>query len=161
MLYTGSWMPATIDQQAPEDYVKNYSVHKVPALTPDGVYWTGDGSGEGWVVSAKSPNKDLAIEFVKYLLSDEVYAIHIAGAQNMPSMPSVLKEVKHKMVQEMTGWLTTDGTDHILFGAGNWDAVANVCTAILDGSITPEAGAAKIQADVMTTRSQPLAAASG
>jgi raffinose/stachyose/melibiose transport system substrate-binding protein len=152
MLYTGSWMPATIDAQAPEDFVKNYSVHKVPALTVDGVHWTGDGSGEGWVVSAKSPNKDLAVEFVKYLLSDEVYPIHIEGAQNMPSMPSALDKVKHPMVREMTGWLTTDGSDHILFGQGSWDAVANVCQGILDGSITPEAGAAKIQSDVMATR---------
>jgi hypothetical protein len=54
----------------------------------------------------------------------------------------------------MAGWLETDGADHILFGQGSWDAVSNVCSAILDGSMTPEDGAAQIQADVMATRSR-------
>ncbi len=154
MLYTGSWVPQTIETTAPPDYVKNYSVHKVPALTADGVHWSGDGSGEGWVVNAKSPNKDITIELVKYLESDEVQTIHIAGSQNMPPMPSALPQVKNEKVQTMAGWLTTDGTDHILFGNGSWDAVSGVCQAILDGSQTPEAGAAKIQADVMATRAK-------
>jgi hypothetical protein len=68
-------------------------------------------------------------------------------------MPSAVGNLTNPKVQEMTGWLTTDGTDHILYGQGSWDAVSNVCQAILDGSTTPEAGAAQIQRDVMATRS--------
>jgi raffinose/stachyose/melibiose transport system substrate-binding protein len=153
MLYTGSWVPSDIETNAPRDFADHYSVHKVPALKAGDVHWTGDGSGEGWVVNAKGPNKDLAIEFLRYLFSDQVYPSHITGAQNMPSMPTAVDRLTNKKVQEMTGWLTTDGTDHILFGQGSWDAVSNVCQAILDGSTTPEQGAAQIQRDVLATRS--------
>ena len=50
--------------------------------------------------------------------------------------------------------MATDGANHILFGAGSWDAVSNVCQGILDGSIEPAAGATQIQADVLATRAQ-------
>jgi raffinose/stachyose/melibiose transport system substrate-binding protein len=154
MLYTGSWAPAVFDQEATEDWLANYSVQKVPALTADGIHYTGDGSGEGWVVSAKGPNKDLALEFVKYVFQPDVYDRYIAGYGGFPAMPSALDQVKNPKVREMVTWMDTDGADHILFGAGSWDAVSNVCQGILDGSIEPAAGAAQIQADVMATRSK-------
>lgn len=154
MLYTGSWAPAVFDAEATQDWLDNYSVNKVPAVTADGVPYTGDGSGEGWVVNAKSPNKDLTLEFVKYMFSPEVYDDHIAGLGGFPSMPAALDQVKNKKVQEMVTWMDTDGADHILFGAGSWDAVSNVCQGVLDGSVEPAAGAKQIQADVMATRAK-------
>ena len=69
-------------------------------------------------------------------------------------MPSALDQVKNPKVQEMVGWMKTDGSDHILFGAGSWDSLSNVCQGILDGSIEPTAGAKQIQADVMATRAK-------
>ena len=154
MLYTGSWAPAIFEAEGTEDWITNYSVHKVPAVTADGVHYTGDGSGEGWVVNAKGPNKDLAVEFVKYMFQPDIYDEHIAGLGGFPSMPSALDQVKNPKVKEMVGWMDTDGANHILFGAGSWDAVSNVCQGILDGSIEPAAGAAQIQADVLATRSK-------
>jgi ABC-type glycerol-3-phosphate transport system substrate-binding protein len=147
-------MPGTIATEAPPEFADTYYVAKEPALTPDGVHWSGDGSGDGWVLNAHSANYDLAVEFLTYLFSDSTYAIHIRGSQNMPSKPSALQYVDNPIVKEMTGWLDTDGTDHILFGQGSWDAVSNVCSGILDSSITPEDGAAQIQADVMATRNR-------
>lgn len=154
MLYTGSWAPAVFDAEATKDWLDNYSVQKVPAVTADGVHYTGDGSGEGWVIHAKGPNKDLAVEFVKYMFQPDVYDDHIAGLGGFPAMPSALDQVKDPKVQEMVTWMDTDGSDHILFGAGSWDSVSNVCQGILDGSIEPAAGAAQIQSDVMATRAQ-------
>lgn len=154
MLYTGSWAPAVFEAEATKDWVDNYSVHKVPAVTAGGVHLTGDGSGEGWVVNAKSPAKDLAIAFVKYMFSPEVYDDHITGLGGFPAMPSARDKVTNPKVREMLTWMDTDGADHILFGAGSWDAVSNVCQGILDGSVEPAAGAAQIQADVMATRSK-------
>lgn len=154
MLYTGSWAPAVFDAEATQDWIDNYSVHKVPAVTADGVHYTGDGSGEGWVVNAKSPAKDITLEFVKYIFSPEVYDDHIAGLGGFPAMPSALDQVTNPKVQEMVTWMDTDGANHILFGVGSWDAVSNVCQSILDGSIEPAAGAAQIQADVLATRAQ-------
>jgi len=154
MLYTGSWAPAVFDAEATKDWLDNYSVHKVPAVTADGVHYTGDGSGEGWVTNAKSPNKDLALEFIKYMFQPDIYSAHIAGLGGFPSMPAALDQVKNPKVQEMVKWLATDSADHILFGAGSWDAVSNVCQGILDGSIEPADGAKQIEDAVMATRAQ-------
>jgi ABC-type glycerol-3-phosphate transport system substrate-binding protein len=156
MLYSGSWQPSNFDAVASQDWLDNYSVHKVPALTADDIHWTGDGSGVGWVINAQSPNKDLAVEFVKYMFEPDVYALKIGGQGEFPSMPSAAELVTNPKVQEMLSWLSTDGSDHILFGTGSWDAVSNVCSAILDGSIEPAAGAAQIQADIMATRAQAV-----
>ena len=152
MFYGGSWYPGIIGNEAPEELAESYYVAKNPALTADGVHWSGNGSGEGWVVKADSPNTELALEFVQYVLSPEIYAQHITATQNMPSMDAGLDFVENEVVQEMTSWLSTDGANHILFGQGSWDAVSGVCAGILDGSITPEDGAAQIQADVMASR---------
>lgn len=154
MLYDGSWLPPTIEQQAPKDLVANYSVVKNPALKKDGKHWTGDGSGEGWAINAQSKNKDLAIEFVKYLFSPDVYNKVIKASQSVPSMPAAMSQIDNKNVQTMTSWIPEDGADHILFGKGSWDAVSNVCQGVLDGSVQPAAGAAQIQKDVMASRSR-------
>jgi ABC-type glycerol-3-phosphate transport system substrate-binding protein len=155
MMFNDSSIPSAITLDAPLDYAKNYYVVKVPAQTVNDVHWAGNGTGEGWTVNSGSPNRDLAIQFVQYLLSDETYSIYIRGSQNLPSMPNALKYVENKSVREMASWLETDGTDHILFGKGSWDAVSNVCQAVLDGSMTPEVGAARIQADVLAIRKRP------
>ena len=52
----------------------------------------------------------------------------------------------------MIPWIATDAADHILFGPGSWDSVSNVCQSTLDGSISPDDGAKKIEADVMAAR---------
>ena len=154
MFFAGSWYPGGLfAQQAPQEWLDNYYVIKNPALTPDGVHWSGDGSGEGWVVKADSPNTEMALEFVRYLYGD-AYQIHIEATQNMPSMPAGTGFLENEIVQEMTGWLETDGANHILFGQGSWDAVSNVCAGILDGSVEPAEGAAKIQADVEAARAR-------
>ncbi len=153
MLYTGSWVPNTIDEQRlrPE-YAESYYVAKNPALAADQPHWTGDGSGEGWVVK-QGPNQEMTIELVKYLFSDEVYQKYIKGDQTMPSRPSALDQVENEKVQLMTSWLP-DGSDHILFGQGSWDAVANACQAVLDGTLTPADAAAQVQSDVDATRAR-------
>lgn len=152
MFYGGSWYPSTIIEQAPEELANSYYVWKNPAVTADDVHWSGDGSGEGWVVKADSPNTELALEFVQYLMGEDAYSRYITETQNMPSMPAGLDYVENPFVQEMTSWLESDGANHILYGQGSWDAVAGVCSSILDGSTTPEEGAATIQADVMAAR---------
>jgi raffinose/stachyose/melibiose transport system substrate-binding protein len=152
MFYSGSWQPAAIEEQAPDELAESYTVEKVPALTADDVHWTGNGSGEGWVTKANSPNTEMALEFVRYLLGPDAYAKHITEAQNMPSITSGAQYLENPIVQEMTSWVETDGANHILFGQGSWEALSAVCSSILDGSITPEAGATKIQADVEATR---------
>jgi raffinose/stachyose/melibiose transport system substrate-binding protein len=154
MMYGGSWVPSIIASEAPVELVESYYIVKNPALTADDVHWTGDGSGESWLIAANTPNTDLAVEFVTYLLSDEVYEAYITNTQSLPSMGWASEFVTDPYVNEMAGWLETDGANHILFGQGSWDAVSGVCASILDGSTTPEEGAATIQADVLAARAR-------
>jgi len=153
MLFTNSSNPPVIAQEAPSSYAKTYTVAQIPALTPTGKHWAGDGSGEGWAINAHSPNKALAIAFIKYLFSPQVYRTFIKNSQTFPSMPSALEMVTSPQVREMATWLQAgDGTDHILFGTGSWNAVSNACQSILQGSTTPQAAAAKLESDVLAAR---------
>jgi raffinose/stachyose/melibiose transport system substrate-binding protein len=154
MLFTGSWVPPTIDQQAPSSYAKTYTVAKLPTVSVGERHWSGDGSGQGFAINAHSPNKALAIEFIKYLFSSSVYPTFIKATQEFPSLPSALPQVSNPKVKQMIGWVAEgDGADHILFGNGSWNAISNACSAILGGSsATPQALAAQIENQVLATR---------
>ena len=153
MLFGGSWNPGIFAQNGSKDWLDNYSVHKVPAQTPTSIHYAGDGAGEAWSVNADSPNKDLALKFIAYIYRPDVYNWRAKGLQSFPSMQSAVDQIDNPKVKTMISWIATDSADHILFGPGSWDAVSNVCQSALDGSITPEDGAKKIEADVMTARS--------
>lgn len=155
MMFNESSIPPLIPLEAPTEYANSYYLAKFPALTKGAVHWSGSGSGEGLIVNNKSPNRDLAIEFVKYLLSDKVYSIYIGGSQYLPSMSSGVNALNNKAIQNLAKWAETDGTYTALTGEGSSDAVENVCTAVLDGSLTPEKGAAEIQKDVLAVRTRP------
>jgi raffinose/stachyose/melibiose transport system substrate-binding protein len=149
MMWSGSWFPQAVTAAAPKSFA--YSVTKLPTLTRTGRHWTGDGSGEGVAISAHSPNRDLALAFVKYWFSPAVYNLYIKSTQQFPSIPSAQNMVTDPKVRTMIGYLP-DGTDHILFGAGSWNAVSNAVTAVLAGSLTPTAAAAQVEAAVLKTR---------
>ena len=152
MYYGGSWTPSIFAHDGSKDWLDNYSVHKVPALTPDSIHYTGDGAGEAWSVNADSANKDLAIKFIEYIYRPDVYNLRAKGLQSFPSLKSAVDQIDNPTVRTMISWIATDSANHILFGPGSWDSVSNVCQATLDGSITPEDGAKKIEADVMAAR---------
>ncbi|MEQ8672742.1 MAG: extracellular solute-binding protein [Aggregatilineales bacterium] len=152
MLYGGSWYPSIIANEAPEELVESFYVWKNPALTEDSIHWSGNGSGEGWVVANNTERTDLALEFLQFILSDEVYLPHIEATQNMPSLGSAQEVLEDEFVREMTGWLETDGANHILFGQGSWEAFSGACASVLDGSLTPAEAAAAIQAEVIEIR---------
>jgi raffinose/stachyose/melibiose transport system substrate-binding protein len=154
MLYGNTSAPAIFDGEGTEDWLANYSARRVPAVTADGVHYSGDGSGRGFVTNAKGANKDLAVEFLKFFFAPENYNYIIQQTRDFPSVKASVPEITNAKVAEMATWLETDGANHILFGVGSWDAVSNVCQSILDGSIEPAAGAAQIQADVLAARAQ-------
>jgi len=149
MLYGGSWTPGIFQQNGSKDWLDNYSVHKVPALTAGAVHYTGDGAGEAWSVNAHSPNKALALKFIAYIYRPDVYNWRAKGLQSFPALQSAVDQIDNPKVRTMISWIATDSADHILFGPGSWDAVSNVCQSTLDGTISPEDGAKKIEADVM------------
>jgi raffinose/stachyose/melibiose transport system substrate-binding protein len=103
-------------------------------------------------VNANSPNKDIAIKFIAYIFRPEVYNWRAKGLQSFLSLTSAVDQIDNPKVRTMIPWIATDAADHILFGPGSWDSVPNVCQSALDGSISPEDGAKKIEADVMAAR---------
>jgi ABC-type glycerol-3-phosphate transport system substrate-binding protein len=151
MHWDGSWYPPVARAAAPKDFIPNIAVTKLPTVTRGGRHWTGDGSGEGIAINAHSPNRDLALAFVRYLFSPPVYDSFIKNSQNFPSIASAQAMINDPLVRTMIGYLP-DGTDHILFGNGSWNAVSNAVTAVLQGSLTPEAAAAQVQTNVVKTR---------
>ncbi|MCJ7703849.1 MAG: extracellular solute-binding protein [Anaerolineales bacterium] len=150
MLYGPNSNVGVISSDAPDEYASTYEIVKVPALTADGNHWTGDGSGNGWVV-ANGENQDLGVKFLEYFYSDAVYDKFITNSKRMPANSTSLDAIENENVKLMASWLD-DGADHILFGQGTWDAVANACQSVLDGSLTPEDAAGQVQADINATR---------
>ena len=141
--------PGIFAHDGSKDWLDNYSVHKVPAVTPDEIDYTGDGAGEAWSVNVNSPNKDLAVKFIADIFRPDVYK----GLQSFPALKSAVDEIDNPKVRTMIPWISTDAADHILFGPGSWDFVSNVCQSALYGSISPaDTGAKKIEADVMAAR---------
>jgi raffinose/stachyose/melibiose transport system substrate-binding protein len=152
MLFDGSFSIPLVG--APASFAQHYSLAKMPALTPAGRHWAGDGSGDGWAINAHSPNEKLAIQFMQYLFSPPVYKAFIKATQSFPSMPSALHAVSDPKVRQMVGWVQEgDGTDHILFGTGSYDAVNSACQGVLNGTLSPQQAAAQVQKDVMAARS--------
>ena len=154
MIYGPTNSAAIFEAEGTDDWINNYSARRVPALTEDGVHYSGDGSGRGFVVNSRGPNVDLSIEFLKFFFAPENYDYIMEQTADFPSVKASVPKITNPKVAEMASWLETDGANHILFGGGSWDAVSNVCQSILDGSIEPAAGAAQIQADVLETRAR-------
>lgn len=151
ILWDGSWAPPYFAQQAPKDYLQNYSVAKIPALTKGGRHWCGNGSGAAPAVNNHGPHRELAVEFIRYLFSPSVYNSFIKSSQQFPSEKGAKEMVTDPKIRTMISWLP-DGTDHILFGAGSWNAVSNAVQAVLGGSLSPKAAAAQVQGSVVKTR---------
>jgi hypothetical protein len=80
-----------------------------------------------------------------------VYNTFIKNTQVFPSMASAESMITDPKVRQMIGYLP-DGTDHILFGNGSWNAVSDAVQSVLNGSLTPQAAAASMQAAVLKAR---------
>jgi ABC-type glycerol-3-phosphate transport system substrate-binding protein len=151
MLWDGSWAPPIFKLQAPQSWLQGYTVARIPALTRGGRHWCGNGSGAAPAVNNHGPHRDLALEFIRYLFSPTVYNTFIKESQQFPSESSAISQISDPVIRTMVSWLP-DGTDHILFGTGSWNAVSNAVTGILQGSLSPTAAAAQVQESVTKTR---------
>ncbi|BER93367.1 ABC transporter substrate-binding protein [Atrimonas thermophila] len=151
MFYCGSWLPVTIDREAPEGF--NWDVFETPAYAPGKRHWTGNESGANLAISARSKHIKETIEFLKFMYSPEVYTEAMIEARGMPAMPEILAGLENPIVKKMASWLK-DGAPHILYGEGSWDAVANAVQGLMGGQLTPEEAAAQIENDVQRARSR-------
>jgi raffinose/stachyose/melibiose transport system substrate-binding protein len=150
MHYSLEILPGIITEQAPKSLQQSYSVAKVPALHPGAKHWTGNSAGDSWSVK-DGANKNLSLEFLNYLFSPSVYNRWIASTQQPPSIKGATGELKNPKILQMAKWLS-DGTEHILFGDGTFDAVSKALEGVLDGSSSPQAAAKQIEDSVRKTR---------
>jgi ABC-type glycerol-3-phosphate transport system substrate-binding protein len=148
MLFMGSWAPQDFVQNAPPEFVSSYKVMETPAMQPGGKRWCANQAGAGLAVSATSPNKDAALEFVRFLYETDRYAQAMNDSNSMPSTKSAAEQVKDPVLQQMTSWLLEGkGCPHILFGPGS-SASADPLAALIDGAASPEETATAMQAAV-------------
>jgi raffinose/stachyose/melibiose transport system substrate-binding protein len=152
MHWDGTWFVSDMRGAAPKAFQPLVAVTKVPTVNKGGRHWCGDGSGEGVAVNAQGAHVDLALDFVKYLFSPAVYNTIVKNSQQFPSIINAQSMISDPLVRTMIGYLP-DGTDHILYGVGCWNAVSNAATAVLAGALDPLKAGAKVQSDVLKARS--------
>jgi ABC-type glycerol-3-phosphate transport system substrate-binding protein len=150
MLFAGSWTPQGLIQNASPEFVKKYKIMKTPAIKSGARHWTADQAGAGFAVSETSKAKDAALEFMKYLYSEDVYADLMNKSNSMPSTQSAAQRVTNPQIKLMTSWLP-DGCPHIPFGAGS-SAAGDPLGKIFDQKESPAAVAKEMQAAVVNAR---------
>ena len=148
MLYMGSWVPQDFTQNAPPEFVQSYKVMETPAIRSGAKHWCANQAGAGLAVSATSPNKDAALEFIRFLYDTDRYAKTMNDSNSMPSTKSAAEQVSDPVLKQMTSWLLEgNGCPHILFGPGS-SATADPLAAMIDGATNPQQTAAAMQAAV-------------
>jgi ABC-type glycerol-3-phosphate transport system substrate-binding protein len=149
MLYMGSWVPQDFAQNAPPEFLQNYKVMQTPAIRPGARHWTANQAGAGLAVSATSPNKDAALEFIRFVYSTDRYAKAMNDSNSMPSTKSAAERVSDPVLKQMTSWLLEgNGCPHILFGPGS-SSTADPLAAMIDGAAGPQDTARAMQAAVL------------
>lgn len=152
MLFSGSWSPQGIAQDAEPDFVESYKVMKNPALNSGDRHWTANQAGAGWAVSSAEKTKDATLEFLQYLYSDEQYSSLMNDSNSMPATKAAAETIEDPMMKQMTSWLLDgDGCPHIPFGPGSSEAGGPLAT-ILDGSSSPEQASQAMQDAVTNAR---------
>lgn len=152
MLFFGSFIVPGLLTSATPAFNKLYRVGQTPAWTSGARHWSGNQAGAGWSVSAKSPNADAAVEFLKWLYEPSRYASVMQKSSAMAATMSAAEKGTNPIVREMASWIPDNGCDHILFGVGSETAVGNAATGVLGGGLSPQAAAAEIQSRVTAAR---------
>jgi ABC-type glycerol-3-phosphate transport system substrate-binding protein len=152
MLFMGSWVPQDFQLNAPASFVSSYKVMQTPTLSAGARHWCANQAGAGLAVSETSPNKEAALEFIRFLYQAGRYAKTMNDSHSMPSTKTAAEQVSDPVLKQMTSWLIQgNGCPHILFGKGS-TAVADPLASLLGGSSTPEATAKAMQATVQSAR---------
>jgi len=149
MLFSGSWVPQDFALSAPPAFRRRYRVMKNPAWATGRRHWTSNQAGAGLAISDVSPNKQAALEFLRFLYERDRYARTMNRSLSMPSTKSGGELVRDPMMRQMTQWLLDgDGAPHILFGKGSSEAASNAFAGVIGGQLSPEKAAATIQSGV-------------
>jgi ABC-type glycerol-3-phosphate transport system substrate-binding protein len=148
MLFSGSWSPQGFVQNASKEFVRKYKVMKTPAIAEGKKHWTANQAGAGWAVSETSPNKDAALEFLKFMYAPDQYSPTMNNSNSMPSTKSAAEKIENPIMKQMTSWLIEgEGCPHIPFGNGSV-AAGDPLSQIFEGKGEPAEVAKEMQAAV-------------
>lgn len=152
MLYFGSFIVPGLLTSATKEFNKLYRVAQTPAWKSGARHWAGNQAGAGWSVSAKSPNVDAAVEFLKFIYEPSRYAVIMQKSSAMAATIAAAAKGQNPIVREMASWIKDNGSNHILFGVGSETAAGNAAAAVIGGKLTPQKAAAQIQTQVDQAR---------
>lgn len=152
MLTFGTFIVPGLLTSAPKSFNKLYRVAQTPAWKSGGKHWGANQAGSGWSISAKSPNADAAVEFLKYLYQPKRYATIMNQTNSMAATSAAAAKGANPIVREMASWVPDNGCDHILFGTGSESAVGNAAAAVIGNKLTPKKAAAQMQTQVEQAR---------
>ncbi|WP_062216553.1 ABC transporter substrate-binding protein [Streptomyces sp. NBRC 109706] len=149
MLFMGSWVPQDFVQDAPPEFVEEYRVMKTPALTSGARHWCSNQAGAAFAVSETSPNKEAALDLLRFMYEPDRYSQVMNESNSMPATSAAAEQVTDPVLAEMTSWLLDgDGAPHILMGPGSSESASNAVSALIDGSSSAQDAAADIQSGV-------------
>ncbi len=152
MLFSGSWTPQGLDQDADPEFVETYKVMKNPAISGGQKHWTANQAGAGWAVTSAEEKQDATLTFLQFLYSDEQYSTLMNDSNSMPATKAAAEKIESPIMKQMTSWLVDgEGCPHIPFGPGSSEA-GGPLSNILGGSGTPEQVAQEMQDAVENAR---------
>ncbi|MEV8565171.1 extracellular solute-binding protein [Streptomyces sp. NPDC051322] len=152
MLFMGSWVPQDIQQNASPSFAHSYRVAQTPALKSGGRHWCANQAGAGLAVSETSPNKEAALEFLRFLYQRDRYTGVMNASFGMPSTKAAAERVSDPTLKEMTSWLIAgNGAPHIPFGRGS-AGTADPLAALIGGQMSPRKAAEAMQQTVERAR---------
>lgn len=137
MILEGPWFPAMFEAQFPE---KEYGMALLPAGGGGSVSVVG---GEDIVLFQQSQNKDAAVKFLEYLLSEDVQ-LQLATTGQMPVLKSVIESDFVKEHDFFGIFLEQLETAKARTPHPNWSRIeeimTNTGTAILNGTVGVQEG---------------------
>lgn len=137
MILEGPWFPAMFEGQFPE---KEYGMALLPAGEGGSVSVVG---GEDIVLFQQSQNKDAAVKFLEYLLSEDVQ-LQLATTGQMPVLKSVIESDFVKEHDFFGIFLEQLETAKARTPHQNWSRIeeimTNTGTAILNGTVGVQEG---------------------
>lgn len=152
MLFSGSWTPQGLEQDADPEFVESYKVMKTPAVSIGQKHWTANQAGAGWSVTSAEEKQDATLTFLQFLYSDEQYSTLMNDSNSMPATKAAAERIESPIMKQMTSWLIEgEGCPHIPFGPGSSEA-GGPLSNILSGAGTPEQVAQEMQDAVENAR---------
>ncbi len=149
MTFNGSWAVNVYSGMNP---TLDYAPFKTPALNPKNPRPSWGGAGTVFMVNAKSPKKQIAIDFLKWLSAKEQAAYLVTATKNLPAVKNVGGDVSP--VLQGFAALMENSIHPNRFSANEDPRVQEVMTKGIQSILIGEKTAAQMAAEIQKTKEQ-------